>query len=117
LPLQSKPYALTIGLKSGSINLLTAVFNTYNALDTVLLYDTRAKGIYHAGSDIDITLPSSKAEMNHNCFSPIFSFSVKETDRHYRNINRSMTLKGILNPNTEETLFSEARSPLSLFNG
>ncbi|MGB4406234.1 MAG: hypothetical protein WBI82_05155 [Sphaerochaeta sp.] len=86
-------------------------------MDTVLLYDTRAKGIYHAGSDIEITLPSSKAEMNHNCFSPIFSFSIKETDRHYGNINRNKTFEVSLYPPTEETLFSEARSPLSLFNG
>jgi predicted nucleotidyltransferase len=54
--MKSKPDALTIGLKPEILNLLTAVFTSYEALDTVVLYGSRAKGTYHAGSDIDITL-------------------------------------------------------------
>ncbi len=99
--------------KPESIN----IFNAYETLDSVVLYTSHTKGIHYTGSDIEITLPSSKAEMNHNCFSPIFSFSIKETDRHYGNINRNKTFEVSLYPPTEETLFSEARSPLSLFNG
>ncbi|MGB4407002.1 MAG: nucleotidyltransferase domain-containing protein [Sphaerochaeta sp.] len=54
--MKSKPEALNIGLKPEILNLLNAVFNAYEALDTVVLYGSRAKGTYHAGSDIDITL-------------------------------------------------------------
>lgn len=55
-----KPNALDIGLKPEILNLLTTIFKTYEAVETVVLYGSRAKGTYHAGSDIDITLTGEK---------------------------------------------------------
>ncbi len=54
--MKSKPEVQIIGLKPEILNPLTAIFPSYEALDTVVLYGSRAKGTYHAGSDIDITL-------------------------------------------------------------
>jgi uncharacterized protein len=58
--MKSKVDALNIGIKPEILNLLTAVFKTYEAIETVVLYGSRAKGTYHAGSDIDITLTGEK---------------------------------------------------------
>ncbi len=54
--MKSKPDALNTGLKPNILNLLNEVFNSYEAIETVVLYGSRAKGTYHAGSDIDITI-------------------------------------------------------------
>jgi len=54
--MKSKPDELNTGLKPKIFNLLNEVFSTYEAIDTVVLYGSRAKGTYHAGSDIDITI-------------------------------------------------------------
>ena len=54
--MKSKPDELNTGLKPKIFNLLNEVFNSYEAIDTVVLYGSRAKGTYHAGSDIDITI-------------------------------------------------------------
>lgn len=58
--MKSKVDALNIGIKPEILNLVTAVFKTYEAIETVVLYGSRAKGTYHAGSDIDITLTGGK---------------------------------------------------------
>lgn len=54
--MKSKPEAPIPGLKPEILKLLTMVFTSYEELEAVVLYGSRAKGTYHAGSDIDITL-------------------------------------------------------------
>lgn len=44
------------GLKPEIISRLHKVFECYEDIESVVLYGSRAKGTYHAGSDIDITL-------------------------------------------------------------
>jgi predicted nucleotidyltransferase len=51
-----KPDSLDIGLKPEVLNQLHGIFQTYTEIDTVVLYGSRAKGNYHAGSDVDITI-------------------------------------------------------------
>jgi uncharacterized protein len=58
--MQSKPDALDIGLKPEVLQKLNKVFDTYEEIETVVLYGSRAKGTYHAGSDIDITIKGEK---------------------------------------------------------
>ena len=54
--MKSKPEVLTLGLKPEILNQLSAVFTSYEELEAVVLYGSRAKGTHHALSDIDITL-------------------------------------------------------------
>lgn len=54
--MKSKPDASDIGLKPEILNRLNAVFSVYQEVEAVILYGSRAKGTYHAGSDIDITI-------------------------------------------------------------
>ncbi|HKL59649.1 MAG TPA: nucleotidyltransferase domain-containing protein, partial [Sphaerochaeta sp.] len=56
--MNSKLDELTTGLKPKIFNLLNEVFTSYKEIDTVVLYGSRAKGTYHPGSDIDITIKS-----------------------------------------------------------
>ena len=56
--MNSKLNKLTTGLKPKIFNLLNEVFTSYKEIDTVVLYGSRAKGTYHPGSDIDITIKS-----------------------------------------------------------
>lgn len=44
------------GLSSRSIAAIQAVFQRYPAVETAVLYGSRAKGTYRPGSDIDLTL-------------------------------------------------------------
>ena len=54
--MKPKPNASQIGLKPKTLEQLYSVFNSYDSIDAVVLYGSRAKGTYHEGSDIDITL-------------------------------------------------------------
>ncbi|MCK9288529.1 MAG: nucleotidyltransferase domain-containing protein [Sphaerochaetaceae bacterium] len=54
--MKSKPDVLDIGLKPEVLHKLNKVFDTYKGIESVILYGSRAKGTYHAGSDIDITI-------------------------------------------------------------
>lgn len=44
------------GLPAAAIKQLCAVFTQWPNIDAVLLYGSRAKGNYHSGSDIDLSI-------------------------------------------------------------
>ena len=44
------------GLSLTTLEKLNSVFAQHNAIDSVLIYGSRAKGNYRAGSDIDLTI-------------------------------------------------------------
>lgn len=48
--------AYPFGLPPATLDKLSSVFARHNAIDAVLIYGSRAKGNYRAGSDIDLTL-------------------------------------------------------------
>ena len=51
------------GLKADVIAKVHAAFKPFKDIDSVVLYGSRAKGNYHTGSDIDLTI-KSKAPQN-----------------------------------------------------
>lgn len=44
------------GLSPATLDKLNSIFARHNAIDAVLIYGSRAKGNYRAGSDIDLTI-------------------------------------------------------------
>lgn len=48
------------GLSSTTLKKLNSVFAQYAAIDSVLIYGSRAKGNYRPGSDIDLTIKGSE---------------------------------------------------------
>lgn len=48
------------GLSPATLEKLNSVFAQHAAIDSVLLYGSRAKGNYRAGSDIDLTIKGSE---------------------------------------------------------
>ncbi len=44
------------GLPPATLEKLRSVFSRHDAIERVLIYGSRAKGNYHPGSDIDLTL-------------------------------------------------------------
>ena len=48
------------GLSPATLEKLNSVFAQHTAIDSVLLYGSRAKGNYRAGSDIDLTIKGSE---------------------------------------------------------
>ncbi|OQW40084.1 MAG: hypothetical protein A4S08_05820 [Proteobacteria bacterium SG_bin4] len=48
------------GLPPATLEKLNSVFAQHAAIDSVLLYGSRAKGNYRAGSDIDLTIKGSE---------------------------------------------------------
>jgi len=48
------------GLSPAALEKLNSVFAQHAAIDSVLLYGSRAKGNYRAGSDIDLTIKGSE---------------------------------------------------------
>ena len=44
------------GLSPATLEKLNSVFAQHTAIDSVLIYGSRAKGNYRAGSDIDLTI-------------------------------------------------------------
>ena len=47
---------LSFGLKKSTLNKLCSVFQGHGAIESVILYGSRAKGNYKVGSDIDLTI-------------------------------------------------------------
>ena len=50
---------LKYGLSERTLNTLDSIFRKYSGIKEVILYGSRAKGNYRAGSDIDITLKTT----------------------------------------------------------
>lgn len=48
--------AQPFGLSAATLEKLNSVFAQHSAIDSVLIYGSRAKGNYRAGSDIDLTI-------------------------------------------------------------
>ena len=48
------------GLSVATLNKLNNVFERHNAIGSVLIYGSRAKGNYHPGSDIDLTIKGNE---------------------------------------------------------
>lgn len=51
--------ASQFGLPPETLEKLNSVFAQHNAVNTVLIYGSRAKGNYRTGSDIDLTIKGS----------------------------------------------------------
>lgn len=51
--------ARPFGLSAATLEKLNSVFAQHNAIDSVLIYGSRAKGNYRTGSDIDLTINGS----------------------------------------------------------
>lgn len=47
---------IQFGLKQEDIDKINHVFATYNCIDSVIIYGSRAKGNFKVGSDIDLTI-------------------------------------------------------------
>lgn len=50
----------SFGLSHTTLEKLNRVFARHDAIDSVLIYGSRAKGNYRAGSDIDLTIKGSE---------------------------------------------------------
>ena len=48
------------GLTKNTIQLIQSVFSKYSQIEKVILYGSRAKGNFKAGSDIDLTIVAPK---------------------------------------------------------
>lgn len=48
------------GLPLATLDKLNSVFAQHNAIDSVLIYGSRAKGNFRPGSDIDLTIKGSE---------------------------------------------------------
>ena len=47
---------MKFGLNDSTVKKIHHVFNSYDQVDKVIMYGSRAKGNYRTGSDIDLTL-------------------------------------------------------------
>ena len=54
--MQLPPDSKNFGLRAEVLEQLNALFKSHPEIVTVVLYGSRAKGTYHPGSDIDITI-------------------------------------------------------------
>lgn len=52
------------GLPPATLEKLNSVFAQHTAIDSVLLYGSRAKGNYRAGSDIDLTIKGDEVSFD-----------------------------------------------------
>lgn len=52
------------GLKQETIDAINGVFKCYPEVREVILYGSRAKGNYHNGSDIDLTMLGEDLNLN-----------------------------------------------------
>jgi len=53
----------SIGLPKTVIESFYSIFSCYPEIDQVILYGSRAKGLFREGSDIDLTIKSSKLSL------------------------------------------------------
>lgn len=56
------------GLEEDTISKINEVFSKYSQIEKVILYGSRAKGNYHNGSDIDITLKGKKLTLSNSVY-------------------------------------------------
>ena len=56
------------GLDDDTISKINGVFSKYSQIEKVILYGSRAKGNYHNGSDIDITLKGEKLTLSNSVY-------------------------------------------------
>lgn len=56
------------GLDEDTISKINGVFSKYPQIEKVILYGSRAKGNYHNGSDIDITLMGQKLSLSNSVY-------------------------------------------------
>lgn len=54
------PPATPFGFSTTTLDKLNSVFVRHSAIDSVVIYGSRAKGNYRAGSDIDLTIKGSE---------------------------------------------------------
>jgi predicted nucleotidyltransferase len=54
----------TYGLKERDMETQTRIFGNYSDLRKVVLFGSRAKGVYHSGSDIDIAIMEKSVPHN-----------------------------------------------------
>lgn len=54
------PSATPFGFSTSTLGKLSSVFMRHRAIDSVVIYGSRAKGNYRAGSDIDLTIKGSE---------------------------------------------------------
>ncbi|GIV26233.1 MAG: hypothetical protein KatS3mg027_0047 [Bacteroidia bacterium] len=52
------------GLSDKTIDLINAVFSKHPEVETAILYGSRAKGNFHTGSDIDLTLTGTNLTLS-----------------------------------------------------
>lgn len=57
--------ALRFGLKQKTIEKINSVFAHYPDIECAIVYGSRAKGNYHPGSDIDLTLKGRLLNYDH----------------------------------------------------
>lgn len=55
---------MNFGLKNESIEKINSVFLKYAEIESAIIYGSRAKGNFHHGSDIDLTLKGNKINLN-----------------------------------------------------
>jgi len=60
--MKPEPDSNSYGLRPGILEQLNALFESYEEIDTVVLYGSRAKGTYRPGSDIDITIKGEQVK-------------------------------------------------------
>lgn len=60
------------GLPDRTLNTLSSIFKKYSSIKEVILYGSRAKGNYHTGSDIDLSLKTDKT-FTHSDLSTIWN--------------------------------------------
>jgi predicted nucleotidyltransferase len=54
--------AVKLGLSQTTLDKLSSVFKQHGAIESVLIYGSRAKGNYRPGSDIDLTIKGNMLE-------------------------------------------------------
>jgi predicted nucleotidyltransferase len=56
---------MKFGLNDSVVEKIGQVFSEYPEIEEVVIYGSRAKGDFHTGSDIDLTLKGKKLTTNH----------------------------------------------------
>jgi len=56
------------GLEEDTISKINGIFSKYSQIEKVILYGSRAKGNYHNGSDIDITLKGQNLTLGNSVY-------------------------------------------------